>query len=203
MASRATRFALGGMTCILAVASGLVMPRGNAAAAEECIASPKKESPADKHWYYRVDRSTKRHCWYLGERSKSVSRTARSTSSRRALFAKLKRQDSGSHGASDAHAEVNPRVDDTLRADDASLIPSQDQIRSMELQKAYQALADRAAAQATPSVVASRWPQPASVPSSAGEQPEGPFAVASATAAADVPTTTEPIPGSTPVATNN
>jgi hypothetical protein len=35
-----------------------------ASAADECLAKP-TGTPAGKHWFYRVDRATKKQCWYL------------------------------------------------------------------------------------------------------------------------------------------
>lgn len=34
-------------------------------AAADCLASPKGVAPQGQHWYYRLDRATKRQCWYL------------------------------------------------------------------------------------------------------------------------------------------
>jgi hypothetical protein len=31
----------------------------------ECRASPGESAPAGLHWYYRIDRTNNRHCWYL------------------------------------------------------------------------------------------------------------------------------------------
>ena len=36
-------------------------------AADGCLAAPKGPTPAGSHWYYRLDRVTKRQCWYLRE----------------------------------------------------------------------------------------------------------------------------------------
>jgi hypothetical protein len=36
-------------------------------AADSCLAAPKGATPAGSHWYYRIDRVTKRQCWYLRE----------------------------------------------------------------------------------------------------------------------------------------
>jgi hypothetical protein len=36
------------------------------AAAEECLSNPGAAGPPGSHWYYRIDRATKRQCWYLG-----------------------------------------------------------------------------------------------------------------------------------------
>src|SRR5580700_9318230 len=35
-------------------------------AAEQCKASPGGAAPRGMHWYYRVNRATNKHCWYLG-----------------------------------------------------------------------------------------------------------------------------------------
>jgi hypothetical protein len=35
------------------------------AAAGECLAQPSGPSPRGSHWFYRIDRASNRHCWYL------------------------------------------------------------------------------------------------------------------------------------------
>lgn len=35
--------------------------------ADSCLTAPKGATPAGSHWYYRLDRVTKRQCWYLRE----------------------------------------------------------------------------------------------------------------------------------------
>jgi hypothetical protein len=39
---------------------------GQVPAAEECLTRPSMTAPQGSHWYYRVDRATRAHCWYLG-----------------------------------------------------------------------------------------------------------------------------------------
>lgn len=34
-------------------------------AASDCLASPKGATPQGQHWFYRLERATKRQCWYL------------------------------------------------------------------------------------------------------------------------------------------
>src|SRR5215470_17178775 len=51
---------------ILALLIAASATASRAAPAEECLAAPNGTSPAGKHWYYRIDRATHRHCWYLG-----------------------------------------------------------------------------------------------------------------------------------------
>jgi hypothetical protein len=48
-------------------------------AAGDCLASPKGTAPEGQHWYYRVERSTKRQCWYLraeGGKTATTTQTA-------------------------------------------------------------------------------------------------------------------------------
>jgi hypothetical protein len=45
----------------------------NAKTADTCLSGPKGPLPAGGHWYYRVDRATKRNCWYIGEREGQIS----------------------------------------------------------------------------------------------------------------------------------
>jgi hypothetical protein len=40
-------------------------PSFGEAAGDTCRASPGAAAPQGLHWYYRVDRASKRHCWYL------------------------------------------------------------------------------------------------------------------------------------------
>ncbi|NOJ48257.1 hypothetical protein [Bradyrhizobium archetypum] len=40
-----------------------------AQAADACLSAPKGATPSGSHWYYRIDRATKRQCWYLREES--------------------------------------------------------------------------------------------------------------------------------------
>jgi hypothetical protein len=42
------------------------------AAADSCLTAPKGATPSGSHWYYRIDRASKRQCWYLREESDSA-----------------------------------------------------------------------------------------------------------------------------------
>ena len=47
---------------------------GAARAADTCLSEPNGATPAGKHWYYRIEHGTGRHCWYLrGEDEKPAS----------------------------------------------------------------------------------------------------------------------------------
>jgi len=49
-------------------------------AADECLSGPKGTAPKGGHWYYRVDRSTGRHCWYVGAEGQKVRSVSERTS---------------------------------------------------------------------------------------------------------------------------
>ncbi len=45
-------------------------------ASDECLSGPKGATPAGKHWYYRIDRPARKHCWYLGDEGGRTSKAA-------------------------------------------------------------------------------------------------------------------------------
>jgi hypothetical protein len=59
------------------LAAGLSTPQTGfaepAAQSEDtCLTKPGGTSPQGRHWYYRVERATGRHCWYLGAQGTKV-----------------------------------------------------------------------------------------------------------------------------------
>src|SRR4051812_19388698 len=48
---------------IVAAAAAVTIEFTPASAADECLTKP-KETTAGKHWFYRIDRTTKKQCWY-------------------------------------------------------------------------------------------------------------------------------------------
>src|SRR6476619_4965040 len=48
--------------------------RAQAASADDCLTAPKGATTAGSHWYYRIDRATKRQCWYLREEGDKSAR---------------------------------------------------------------------------------------------------------------------------------
>ena len=52
-----------------------------ATSASDCLASPKGTAPQGQHWHYRVERGSKRQCWYLraeGAKATTAAQTANS-----------------------------------------------------------------------------------------------------------------------------
>jgi hypothetical protein len=56
---------------IITTAAEAAMP-ATQAAADGCQSAPKGATPSGSHWYYRIDRVTKRQCWYLREESNTA-----------------------------------------------------------------------------------------------------------------------------------
>jgi hypothetical protein len=51
------------------------------AATDNCLTAPKDKTPAGSHWYYRLERGTKRQCWYLRDENDKSARAAPQDSS--------------------------------------------------------------------------------------------------------------------------
>ena len=47
--------------------SATAAPAAEPAAQDECLSGPKGATPAGAHWYYRIEKGTKRKCWYLAD----------------------------------------------------------------------------------------------------------------------------------------
>jgi hypothetical protein len=106
MMNRTTSFVVGALTCTIAGASFVTMHLGDAGAAAECLAAPNKGAPAGQHWFYRIDRATQHHCWYLGDEGKTVSRAAKPTSERRTTLTESDRGAALARSAANVHAEM-------------------------------------------------------------------------------------------------
>jgi hypothetical protein len=62
MPKRVTLLVFAGILAEILASSG----PGHVAAAADCIGGPGRQAPEGSHWYYRLDRPSHRHCWYLG-----------------------------------------------------------------------------------------------------------------------------------------
>jgi hypothetical protein len=81
-------------------------PADAAAAADECLAGPKGTAPQGGHWYYRIERGTKRHCWYLGDEKDKAARAATEKSSASADPASPPKKVAPQRDIADARAEL-------------------------------------------------------------------------------------------------
>jgi hypothetical protein len=106
MAHRSAKFA----STVLAVAvAGTIfsaLPRDVANAAE-CVSEPKDQTPQrNKHWYYRIERGSGRHCWYLREESERSSPAASTSSPALEKADSRKAENTAPHSIADARAEL-------------------------------------------------------------------------------------------------
>jgi hypothetical protein len=74
MLNRAARFALAILANVLASTAVATVSHSAATASDSCLSAPMDQSPEGRHWHYRIDRATKRHCWYLGELRETTAR---------------------------------------------------------------------------------------------------------------------------------
>jgi hypothetical protein len=180
MANRAVKFLSAVSAGIVASAPVAMIPMSAVGATEECLTTPKDETTPGKHWYYRIERGTKRHCWYLRHEGETSSQAAPSTPVRRtAPEVAPVRETKLARPAADAHAEL-PSPQSIVVADlkSSPTTPA----TSVDPRGAEPKLSNNASPVTAQSPVASRWPQPTGVVSSTTERPIAPsFVVASAT----------------------
>lgn len=56
--------------------SATAAPAAEPAAQNECLSGPKGATPAGAHWYYRIEKGTKRKCWYLADEVAKTKKAA-------------------------------------------------------------------------------------------------------------------------------
>ena len=152
------------MKFLWAVSAGVVasapiamIPLSAVGAAEECLTTPKDETTPGKHWYYRIERGTKRHCWYLRNEGETSSQAATSTSVRRAApEVAPDRETKLARSAADAHAELP--LPQTIVEADLNISPTTP-ATSVDPRGAEQKLSNNASPETAQSPVASRWPR--------------------------------------------
>jgi hypothetical protein len=167
MPNRTAKFASAIFACMFACTALTTISHGATVAADDCLSGPKGQTPAGGHWYYRVERITKRHCWYLGEERDKLSQAARPNTSASAKPLPPEADTAVQQSVANARAELpaqtyrNEPPNPVLPANAAG---SEDTVR-----------ANAPDANASLSVVASRWPEPSGVEASvANRGPDNP-----------------------------
>ena len=79
MPNRTAKFVLAVFASVLAGIPLTTASHSATPAADDCLSAPKDQTPEGSHWYYRIERGTKRHCWYLREEGEKVSQSAPSS----------------------------------------------------------------------------------------------------------------------------
>ncbi|MET4118509.1 hypothetical protein ABIB85_004958 [Bradyrhizobium sp. JR1.5] len=166
---------------LAAVSQNASTPPSTANAANDCLGSPKGAAPQGQHWHYRLERATKRQCWYLRAEGGKPTQTAQATLDTPAADSAVPQQ----HSVQDARAEY-------LTPQSIATVKTPAQAGPAPTQQAASPSADVNAQQAA---VAGRWPDATTASAAPTEQPS-PAPVA----AAAQPTTTKPAKSPAPMA---
>lgn len=162
---------------LAAVSQNAPVATSTASTAADCLASPKGAAPQGQHWFYRLDRATKRQCWYLrAEGAKDSAKpvqTAQAAPDTPPVASAVPQP----HSVQDARAEyLTPQSTATAKTTPA--------------QQAANPAADTSAQQP---VVADRWPDASTTTSPAAQPAPAPVAAAA-------PPNAKPSKSPTPVA---
>jgi hypothetical protein len=174
MPNRTAKFVSAIFASILAGALLTATSHSAPVAADNCLSGPKGETPPGSHWYYRIEHSTGRHCWYLREEGDKLSQAAPlQTTPQQAIPPKAspsaQQVDAGmQRSLADARAELPPQTtrNDGPNTPWPAIAPaSNDNPR-----------ANAADTNASSTVVASRWPESSGVSSTSTPRPTTNFA---------------------------
>lgn len=193
---------------LLGAAASLTLIAGNSAAraADSCITEPKTDTPQGKHWYYRLERGTGRHCWYLRGEDEAAARTPATEPVASARPVPATSGNAPARSLADARAEFAPKA----RVEDNDSAPPQRPAWPDPQPAASPATAPAAATTGigpggppspADSQLTSRWPQASGAPSTANTAPQASLVVADAQptdAAAAAPAPAEPPQASAP-----
>lgn len=163
-------------------------------AASDCLASPKGAAPQGQHWFYRLDRATKRQCWYL--RAEGAKEPAKAGQSAQAAADTPNAALAGPQSAQNAHAEyIAPQTSAAVSPPAAAAASTQQVPSTTDANAAQPAVVTRWPDAAPASPVPQPAPAAAAAPAAASVQPSAkpatspaPVTLAAADAPADKPT---------------
>jgi hypothetical protein len=156
MPNRTTKFVSALFASLLAGAPLTTVSHSATAAVDDCLAGPKSQTPQGAHWYYRIDRTTKRHCWYLADARTPLSQTA-ATNSPAPAQPPQDAEAAMQQSVANAHAELPAQTRSEPASHVRGIVPalSADAIRPED-----NGNATTQGASAQRSLVDSRWPDP-------------------------------------------
>jgi hypothetical protein len=158
MPSRTAKFVSAAFAGVLAGVPLTTASNSAAPAADNCLSGPKNPAPQGSHWYYRIEHATQRHCWYLKDESEKLSQAVSPNSPKAAPAMQ--------HSIANAHAELtSPQVGIEPATSAATPQPTPVPANAAGLQNNQLAAPRDANTQL--SAVASRWPEPSNMGSSA------------------------------------
>jgi hypothetical protein len=192
---------------LLSVAASVVLtagPHNAARAADSCITEPKTETPQGKHWYYRLEHGTGRHCWYLRGEDEASAQTPTAEPVASAKPAPATSGNVPARSLADARAEFAPkaRVEDNGNAPSGRSVWPDPQPAAAAPAPATTGIGPGTQpATQQDSQLSSRWPQASGSPSLANAAPQESLTVADAqpTEAAATPASADPQQASAPL----
>jgi hypothetical protein len=175
------------------------MAQGAPAAADNCLASPKKEAPQGSHWYYRIEHPSNRHCWYLrGEQAASSNASASNTSASNAPASAKPPSPSTANAmpGSVANARAELISPQTRGDSDADIVTGQVPVAATGPVADVGNSPPAQDANMLRSVVASRWPDKlaANTPAASAPAPDNSNASAPSNAVAPQPSAAAVVP---------
>jgi len=172
MPTQTAKFVSAVFAGILATIPLTAAPHAETPAPDNCLANPKGDAPAGNHWYYRIDHTTQRHCWYLRAQGEKVSQGAPQNI---LSSPKPPPQTEAQRSFADARAEELPAQTNRNDAPSADLPPANADWNAAPA-------ANAAGANAGPAATTSRWPDPSGM--SLAASPQQPAANSSASSVA-------------------
>jgi hypothetical protein len=181
MSNRTAKFVSAIFAGFLAGAPLTTISHSAARAADDCLSGPKDQTPQGGHWYYRIDRVTKRHCWYLGEEREKLSQIAPPNAASSANPVSPKTDAAMQRALADAHAELHAqtRIEQPDHGDDRPTPEIPTDAAAREDNRG----ARTSGAETPRSIVASRWPDPSGANPTANPAPNNAYPVTSVTPA--------------------
>jgi hypothetical protein len=171
MSNRTAKFVSAIFVSLLAGAPLTTVSQGAVPAEDDCLSGPKGQTPSGGHWYYRIDRSTKRHCWYLGDEKEKLSRVTPKNSAPLAEADSPRKETPTQRSIADAHAELP--LPQTRLEQDTSVTPGQPDpataVNAARVENNQRANTEDVNTRL--SVIASRWPEQSGVNASTGPEP--------------------------------
>jgi hypothetical protein len=165
MSNRTTAIALGTLIGCAAIAGLASLSATPASAADECLSAPKGATPAGAHWYYRLEKGTKRKCWYLADEvaragNKTAAASAGDAATPAAAPTKPKAKTARASTVEDAHAELTAPDDDQPTLAETTWPPLPEQRQQAASPSAGDPPSAASAAPDTQgdATIAARWP---------------------------------------------
>ena len=157
---------------LAAVSQNAPEATSTANAASDCLASPKGVAPQGQHWYYRLERGSKRQCWYLrAEGSKDSAKAVQTAQAAPDAPTADSAAPQQQHPVQDARAEYLTPQGNTAPATPNAPAPA----KPAPMQQ--QAATPSADSNAQQPAVATRWPDAsAAAPSPAPQAAPAPVA---------------------------